>query len=135
MLFLGDNIITDDIAPAIKKFKQGATLFLKKVDDPERFGVAEVNKRGKITNLEEKPKKPRSNLAATGLYIYDNSVFDKIRKVQKSDRGEYEITEVNKLYLEEGTLRSHMLRGEWFDIGTIESLHEASRFMKKRAKR
>ncbi|HEY4516842.1 MAG TPA: sugar nucleotidyltransferase [Candidatus Paceibacterota bacterium] len=135
VLFLGDNIITDDIAPAIKKFKQGATLFLKKVDDPERFGVAEVNKRGKITNLEEKPKKPRSNLAATGLYIYDNSVFDKIRKVQKSDRGEYEITEVNKLYLEEGTLRSHMLRGEWFDIGTIESLHEASRFMKKRAKR
>ena len=135
VLFLGDNIITDDIAPAIKKFKKGATLFLKKVNDPERFGVATVNKRGKITSLEEKPKKPKSDLAATGLYIYDNTVFDKIRKVPASARGEHEITDVNKLYLEEGSLHFHMLRGEWFDIGTIESLHKASMFMKIRSKK
>jgi len=135
VLFLGDNIILDDITPAIKKFKKGGMLFLKKVSDPERFGVATVNKRGKITQLEEKPAKPKSNLAATGLYIYDNTVFKKIRKVQKSERGEYEITDLNKLYLEEGTLHSHMLEKEWFDIGTIESLHEASRFMKRQAKR
>ena len=135
VLFLGDNIILDDIAPAIKKFKKGATVFLKKVSDPKRFGIAEVNKRGKILSLEEKPEKPKSNLAVVGLYIYDNSVFKKIRKVQKSDRGEYEITSVNSMYLEEGRLHSHVLRKEWFDIGTIDSLHEATQFMKKRTKK
>lgn len=135
ILFLGDNIILDDITPAIKKFKRGATLFLKKVHDPKRFGVATVNKRGKITSLEEKPKKPKSNLAVTGLYVYDNTVFDKIRSIAKSGRGEYEITDVNKLYLHEGSLGFHTLRGKWFDVGTIESLHQAARFMKKRAKK
>ncbi len=134
VLFLGDNIIVDDIAPAIKKFKKGATIFLKKVPDPERFGVAEVNRKGAVVSIEEKPLKPKSDLAVAGLYIYDNTVFDKIRKVPKSDRGEYEITSVNALYLEEGTLRSHMLKNEWFDIGTIESLHKASEFMKKRSR-
>jgi glucose-1-phosphate thymidylyltransferase len=131
----GDNIVLDDIAPAIKKFKKGATVFLKKVPHPERFGVATLNKKGRITSLEEKPKKPKSNFAVTGLYIYDNTVFDKIRKAPKSERGEHEITSVNALYLKEGRLRSHMLREEWFDIGTIESLHTAARFMKKCAKK
>jgi glucose-1-phosphate thymidylyltransferase len=131
VLFLGDNIFTEAIAPAIKKFKKGATVFLKEVRDPKRFGIAEV-KRGKVVSLEEKPQKPKSNLAVTGLYVYDNSVFKKIRKISPSARGEYEITDVNKLYLEEGTLHFHMLKKEWFDIGTIESLHTASRFMKKR---
>lgn len=135
VLFLGDNVILDDIAPAIKKFKKGATVFLKKVSDPKRFGVAEVDKKGTILSLEEKPAKPKSNLAVAGLYIYDNTVFKKIRKIPKSDRGEYEITSVNSLYLEEKSLRSHMLRGEWFDIGTIDSLHKATQFMKKRAKK
>mgnify|MGYP001611476921 CR=1 FL=1 len=135
VLFLGDNVILDDIAPAIKKFKKGATIFLKKVPDPERFGVAEVNRRGKVTHIVEKPLQPKSDLAVTGLYIYDNSVFDKIRKVPKSERGEYEITSVNNMYLAEGTLHAHMLEKEWFDIGNIESLHKASQFMKKRAKK
>ena len=134
MLFLGDNIFVDDIAPAVKAFKGGATVFLKKVSDPTRFGIAEVDKKGKIKSLEEKPEKPKSNLAVTGLYIYDHSVFDKIRKIQKSARGEYEITDVNKLYLDEGKLRSAMLKKEWFDIGTIDSLHRASAFMEGRAK-
>jgi len=134
VLFLGDNIFMDDIAPAIKNFKKGATVFLKKVPDPKRFGIAEVNKKGNIVSLEEKPAKPKSNLAVTGLYIYDNSVFDKIRKIPQSDRGEYEITSVNALYLKEGTLRGQTLKQEWFDIGNIEALHKASLFMKKRAK-
>lgn len=134
VLFLGDNIIVDDIAPAVRSFKGGATVFLKKVTDPKRFGIAEVNKKGKIVSIEEKPAKPKSNLAVTGLYIYDNTVFDKIRKIPKSDRGEYEITEVNKLYLEEGTLRASTLKKGWFDIGTIDSLHKASSFMEKLAK-
>ena len=132
LLFLGDNIILDDIAPAVQKFKKGATIFLKRVRNPKRFGVAEV-RHGKITSLEEKPKHPKSDLAAVGLYLYDNTVFKKIHKIKKSDRGEYEITDVNKLYLEEGKLNYHMLKEEWFDIGTIETLHKASRFMKKRS--
>ncbi len=132
VLFLGDNIFLDDIAPAVKQFKKGATVFLKKVPDPKRFGIAEVNGKGKITSIEEKPLKPKSNLAITGLYIYDNTVFDKIGKIPTSERGEYEITSVNALYLKEGALRSHMLKKEWFDIGNIENLHKASQFMKKR---
>jgi glucose-1-phosphate thymidylyltransferase len=132
ILFLGDNIVLDNITPAIKRFKKGATVFLKKVKDPQRFGIATIDKRGKISSLEEKPQKPKSNLAVTGIYVYDNTVFDKIRKIPPSDRGEYEITDVNKLYLEEGALKAHMLKKEWFDIGTIDSLQETSEFMKKR---
>ncbi len=130
VLFLGDNIFLDDITPAIKKFKKGAAVFLKKVRNGKRFGIATV-KRGKIISLEEKPAKPKSDLAVTGLYIYDNTVFKKIHKIPPSERGEYEITDVNKLYLEEGSLHHHILEKEWFDIGTVESLHTASQFMKK----
>ncbi len=133
VLFLGDNIFMDDIAPAIKNFKKGATVFLKEVGDPQRFGVATIDSKGTVTDIEEKPSKPKSNLAVTGLYIYDNTVFKKIRQVPKSKRGEYEITDLNNLYIKEGTLHSHILKKEWFDIGTINSLHEASLFMKHRA--
>ncbi|MDO8561323.1 MAG: sugar phosphate nucleotidyltransferase [bacterium] len=133
VLFLGDNIFMDDISPAIKKFRKGATVFLKEVHDPKHFGIAEVNRKGKIIGLEEKPLKPKSNLAVTGIYIYDNTVFDKIRKIPPSGRGEYEITSVNELYMEAGSLHAHMLDKEWFDIGNIEALHKASLFMKKRA--
>ncbi|KKW15558.1 MAG: Nucleotidyl transferase [Parcubacteria group bacterium GW2011_GWA2_50_10b] len=133
VLFLGDNIIMDNIAPSIKKFKKGASVFLKKVRDPERFGVATIDSKGKVTGIEEKPVKPKSNLAVTGLYIYDNTVFKKIRQIPKSKRGEYEITDLNNLYIKEGTLNSHVLKKEWFDIGTIHSLHEASVFMRKKS--
>ena len=133
VLFLGDNIFVDDIAPAIRNFKKGATIFLKKVPDPKRFGIAETDSKGKIISLEEKPQKPKGDLAVTGLYIYDNSVFEKIRKIPPSARGEYEITSVNALYLAEGALHSHMLKKEWFDIGNIEALHKASVFMEKRS--
>ncbi len=134
ILFLGDNIFTDDIASTVKAFKKGATVFLKKVTTPKRFGVATVDKRGRITGIEEKPQKPKSNLAVAGLYIYDHTVWNKIRQIPKSERGEYEITSVNNLYIKEGALNSKILKKEWFDIGTIESLHKASVFMKRRAK-
>ncbi len=132
VLILGDNIILDDITPAVRAFKKGASIFLKKVPDPKRFGIATLNKRGQVTSLEEKPQKPKSDLAVTGLYIYDDTVFDKIHQITKGDRGEYEITSVNALYLDEGSLKAHMLKEPWFDIGTIESLHKASEFMENR---
>jgi glucose-1-phosphate thymidylyltransferase len=134
VLYLGDNIIEDDITPHIRAFKGGAQVFLKEVDDPWRFGIADV-KRGMVIKIHEKPKKSKSNLAVVGLYIYDRTVFDKIVGQQKSERGEYEITDVNNEYIKDGALRSAVLKKPWFDIGTIESLHEASAFMKRRRKK
>ena len=131
MLFLGDNIITDDLTPAVQNFTSGATVFLKKVKDPERFGVAVTDKKGSILSIEEKPEHPKSNLAVAGVYLYDTSVFEKMIGQPKSARGEYEITYVNNKFIEEGTLTSHTLKKEWFDIGTVESLHRASAYMKK----
>lgn len=130
VLYLGDNIFDDDVATHIKNFKGGAKIFLKEVKDPERFGVAEVDKKGRVISIEEKPKKPKSNLAVTGMYIYDNTVFDKMYNQQKSSRGEYEITYVNNEYVKDREMKSAVLNREWFDIGTIESLLEASIFMK-----
>ncbi len=133
VLWLGDNIIEDDIAPHIRGFKGGATVFLQKVKDPERFGVASI-KNGKVVGIQEKPKKPTSNLAVIGVYVFDNTVFKKMVGKKKSSRGEYEITDVNNEYVKEGTLRAVMLKKKWFDIGTIDSLHEASMHMRKKSK-
>lgn len=133
VLYLGDNIFEDDLSDAIKNFSGGATVFLKKVKDPERFGVAEIEKNGQVKRIVEKPKEPKSNLAVTGVYLYDHTVFEKMIGQPKSDRGELEITYINNLYIEEELLRSHELKKEWFDIGTIESLHQASVFMKNKA--
>lgn len=132
MLYLGDNLIEDDLAPAVREFKGGATVFLKKVRDPERFGVASVT-RGVVTKIIEKPKNPTSHLAVTGVYLYDNTVFNKMIGQPVSKRGEKEITYVNNKYIKEKTLTAHVLRGAWFDIGTIDSLLEASNYMKKHA--
>lgn len=132
ILYLGDNLFEDDISEHIKNFDHGALIFLKAVDDPERFGVAEIGKGGKIISIEEKPKKPKSNMAVTGLYVYDNSVFQKIVDIGPSKRGEHEISDLNNKYLKEGTLKAALLDEEWFDIGTIESLLEASNFMKNK---
>jgi glucose-1-phosphate thymidylyltransferase len=134
VLYLGDNIFMDDIYPAIQNFSGGATVFLKEVSDPKRFGVATVDHTGAVTSIEEKPSQPKSSLAVTGLYIFDNTVFDKIRKIPRSARGEYEITDINNAYLAEQSLRAHRLEHPWFDIGTVDSLHEASTFMQKRAR-
>lgn len=132
ILYLGDNVIEDDISEHVQSFKGGARVFLKQVPDPHRFGIATLNKEGKVVAIEEKPKTPKSDLAVVGLYMYDATVFDKMVNQSKSDRGEYEITYVNNRYIDEGTLESAVLEKEWFDIGTIDSLHEASVYMYKK---
>lgn len=132
VLYLGDNIFVDDLREHIANFKNGATVFLKEVNDPHRFGIAEIDKKGRVVKIVEKPKKPKSNLAVVGVYIYDNSVFNIIKDQPKSKRGEYEITYVNNKYLEKGVLRSVQLKKDWFDVGTPESLLLASNFMKNK---
>lgn len=132
ILYLGDNIIEDDLEPHVRAFKKGATVFLKKVTDPKRFGIASVNSRGKVTKIEEKPLKPKSDLAVVGVYIYDNSVFKKMIGQPSSKRGEKEITWVNNKYIAEGTLRAIELTEDWFDIGTVNSLLDASNYMKRK---
>lgn len=131
-LHLGDNIIEDDISGHVKNFKKGAMVFLKKVKDPKRFGIAKTNAKGIVLGIEEKPEKPKSNLAVIGAYLYDNTVFDKLNGQPKSARGEYEITYVNNKYIKENNLRSAILKKEWFDVGTFDRLLEASVYMKKK---
>ena len=111
-VILGDNTTDANIRPAVEKFKEGAIVFLKKVPDPQRFGVPVFSKKDpkKIIRIEEKPKKPKSSYAVTGLYIYDNRVFDFIRKCKPSARGELEITDVNNFYIKEGKLRWEELK-------------------------
>jgi|JI10StandDraft_1071094.scaffolds.fasta_scaffold35603_7 glucose-1-phosphate thymidylyltransferase len=132
MLYLGDNIIQDDLAPYVEGFTGGATVFLKEVHDPERFGVAELDAHGHIVGIEEKPGKPKSNLAVIGVYLYENAVFKKMIGMEPSDRGEYEITTINSLFCSEGTLNGVVLQKPWFDIGTFDSLLRASQHMKEK---
>lgn len=134
VFILADNIFEDSIKEDIKAFenqKWGARLFLKKIPDPERFGVAEV-KGDKIINIEEKPKKPKSDLAVTGLYMYDSQVFDIIRTLKPSARGEYEITDVNNFYIQKNIATYRVLKGFWSDVGTFESLYKTSQFIARK---
>lgn len=125
---LGDNIIENNICQAVGNFakqKQGAKILLKEVTDAQRFGVAEV--RGHhVVGIEEKPKRPKSNYAVIGIYLYDHTVFQKIRRLKPSGRGELEITDVNNFYIEEGKLTYQVLDGWWTDAGTFESLLRAN---------
>ena len=136
-VMLGDNVIENDISDAVKEFKKqerGARIFLKEVDNPERFGVAEI-KDGTVINIAEKPKKPVSNYAVVGIYMYDSDVFDIIRMLKPSDRGELEITDVNNEYIKRGTMTYSILDGWWTDAGTsFESLFRASRLVRKEIK-
>jgi len=134
ILYLGDNIFLDDVTDYIENFKEGALVFLKEVKDPVRFGIATIDENNNVLEIEEKPKNPKSNLAVTGLYIYDNTVFDKMIGQPKSERGEYEITYINNLYIKEGKLKAVLLQKEWFDAGTFESLLEASNFLRNKYK-
>ncbi|XXM72450.1 glucose-1-phosphate thymidylyltransferase RfbA [Lysinibacillus sphaericus] len=134
-LILGDNIFyghnfTKILEEAVCS-NQGATIFGYQVKDPERFGVVEFDKDRNVISLEEKPLKPKSQYAITGLYFYDNQVVDFAKSIKKSARGEYEITSVNELYLKQGRLRAELLgRGfSWLDTGTHKSLMEASSFI------
>jgi glucose-1-phosphate thymidylyltransferase len=135
VLYLGDNIFEDDISEYVKQFRDGALVFLKEVDDPKRFGVAVLDENNNVLKIEEKPQNPKSNLAVTGLYVYDNSVFDKMIDQPKSERGEYEITYINNLYIKEQKLKAIKLQKEWFDIGTFESLLLASKFYETKNKK
>jgi glucose-1-phosphate thymidylyltransferase len=125
---LGDNIIQYNIAKAVRAFEkqpQGAKILLKEVHDPERFGVAEVE-GDKVLRIVEKPKGPKSNLAVIGIYMYDARVFEIIRTLKPSERGELEITDVNNWYIKDGSMTYDQLQGWWTDAGTFESLHRAS---------
>jgi glucose-1-phosphate thymidylyltransferase len=125
---LGDNIIERDIRQAAETFEaqeSGAHILLKEVPDAERFGVAEVS-GGKVVGIEEKPNRPKSNYAVTGIYMYDASVFDKIHTLVPSRRGELEITDVNNAYIREGNMTFSYLEGWWTDAGTFDSLLRAA---------
>ncbi|EOG5375793.1 glucose-1-phosphate thymidylyltransferase RfbA [Cronobacter turicensis] len=134
-LVLGDNIfyghdLPKQLGHAVSQ-ESGATVFAYHVNDPERYGVVEFDKTGKAISLEEKPTEPKSNYAVTGLYFYDNDVVEMAKSLQPSARGELEITDINRLYLEQGRLAVAMMgRGyAWLDTGTHQSLIEASNFI------
>lgn len=125
---LGDNIFEKSLKPYIDRFrrqKKGARVLLKRVDDPHRFGVASVAK-GRITGIVEKPKKPATRLAVTGVYMYDERVFDIVKTLKPSRRGELEITDVNNAYVKAGAMQYDVLSGWWTDSGTFESLLRAN---------
>jgi glucose-1-phosphate thymidylyltransferase len=136
-VILGDNVFQGSFSRAVQEFETdaeyGCYLFLKKVPDPERFGVAEVDGTGRILSIEEKPQEPKSDLCVTGLYFYDGDVFQRIRNVVEtvgySDRGELEITDVNNLYVKNGKARSIVLDGFWSDAGKFETLLKCSNFV------
>ena len=135
VVILGDNIFEEDLRPHVTSFKRGACIFLKQVKDPRAFGVAVIKNR-KLVGIEEKPKKPKSNYAQTGVYFYDNRVFEIIKRLKPSGRGELEITDVNNQYLAWGELDYKILKGFWMDAGMdVESLFEASCKMAELAKR
>ncbi|OGV92183.1 spore coat protein [Microgenomates group bacterium RIFCSPLOWO2_01_FULL_47_10] len=129
-VILGDNTTDEDISEPVKNFNDGATIFLKKVIDPERFGNPEFDKAdpAKIIHITEKPTQPLSDYAVTGLYLYDHTVYDKIRQLKPSGRGELEITDINNAYLAEGKLTWAELKGFWSDAGTFHSLYRSGRY-------
>ncbi len=133
-VILGDNTTDSNIASAVKNFKTGATIFLKTVIDPERFGnpVFSKSQPQRIETIVEKPQKPFSPYAVTGLYIYDNTVFQKINTLKPSGRGELEITDINNAYLKEGRLSWIELKGYWSDAGTFHSLFRSNRYWAKK---
>src|SRR3974390_1895028 len=132
---LGDNIIEGSVREAADQFRrqpQGAHILLKEVHDAERFGVAEVA-GGKVVGIEEKPSRPKSNYAVTGIYMYDASVFQKIHTLVPSGRGELEITDVNNAYIREGNMTFSFLKGWWTDAGTFDSLLRAANLVAQSA--
>lgn len=136
-VILGDNVFEDDLSKAMRNFEKqecGAKVFLKQVHDPHRFGVAEMN-NGKILSIEEKPKQPKSNFAVTGIYMYDGRVFDIVKTLKPSGRGELEITDVNNFYIKEGTMSYETLNGWWTDAGTFDSLLRANMLVAEKHKK
>lgn len=138
VVMLGDNILEDDIAPAVRQFqaqRKGAKIFLKTVDDPRSFGVAEIS-GDRVTSIIEKPKDPKSNYAVIGLYLYDEQVWDAVKTLKPSARGELEITDVNNFYVQQGTMSFEILKGWWGDGGeSFDSLLLAGNLVAERARR
>ncbi|MFD0694210.1 sugar phosphate nucleotidyltransferase [Paenibacillus sp. GCM10027628] len=128
LVLLGDNLFEESLSDYVKQFElqpEVAKVFLKQVEDPRQYGVP-VMDEGQITRIEEKPEHPLSSYCVTGIYMYDSSVFDMIRLIKPSERGELEITDVNNLYAAKGILTYHILTGWWIDAGTFPSWFEAS---------
>ncbi len=132
IMILGDNIFEDDFSAEIKNFKGGGKVFAKKVPDPERFGVVQFDENGRAIRIEEKPKEWISDYALTGLYIYDSRVVEIAKKVKPSARGELEITDIHNWYLKRGELEVAMVKGEWIDAGTFDSLLQAQLLAKEK---
>jgi len=128
---LGDNIYFDTLAPVMQKFEKGGHIFLKEVPDPERFGVVEVE-GDKVSAITEKPLEPKSNYAQTGCYLFDKRCFDVIRELKPSPRGELEITDVARWYMDQDELTYSILEDEWVDAGTFESLFKAAQLVRER---
>ena len=130
VVILGDNIFEDDITPYVQSFmnqSSGAKILIKEISDPERFGVPEL-RDGKIISIEEKPKQAKSNFAVTGIYMYGSEVFDIVKTLKPSGRGELEIADVNNAYIRKSTLTYDILKGWWTDAGTPESLLKSNMF-------
>lgn len=129
-VILGDNTTDADISDAVSSFSEGAFIFLKKVPDPKRFGIAEFDQNDgqKIIKIHEKPENPLSDMAVTGLYMYDSNVFEIVKQIHPSDRGELEITDVNNAYIEKGKLGWAELNGFWADAGTFETLYNVNKY-------
>lgn len=130
-VILGDNIYTDTFSKEIQNFSEGSKVFLKSVKDPERFGVAELSENNAVVRIEEKPIHPKTSYAVTGLYLYDSTLFSKIQNLSKSSRGEYEISDINQMYIDEQKMQSSFVSGEWTDAGTHDSLFTASQIIRK----
>lgn len=135
-VILGDNLFEHDFKKAVSGFTGGAKGFFKKVSDPRRFGVPAFSKDNKqIIRIEEKPKNPKSSFAQTGFFIFDENIFSFIKALKPSARGELEVTDAINRYVRDGKLSFEIIKGEWLDAGTIDSLFTASSFMRKKAKK
>lgn len=136
-VILGDNTTDADISPQIRNFIDGCLVFFQKVPDPKRFGVPIFNPKNKqeIIAVEEKPKNPKSNLAQTGLYIYDHTVFERIKTLKPSGRGELEVTDLNNSYIADKKFHWAKLKGFWTDAGTFDTLFKANKFWAKKSLR
>ena len=137
VVILGDNIFEASLRDAVRRYREqgeGAKIFLKQVDDPERFGVPELD-GDRVVRIVEKPKNPPSSYAVTGIYMYDSRVFDIVKTLRPSGRGELEITDVNNRYIEWGAMTYEVLEGWWTDAGTFESLYRASTLVREARRR
>ncbi|MBI2355838.1 MAG: NTP transferase domain-containing protein [Candidatus Doudnabacteria bacterium] len=132
-MILGDNIFEDDMSETIRNFRSGGHIFAKKVPDPERFGVVKFDENMNAVKIEEKPKEYLSDYAITGLYLYDNRVVEAAKQAKPSARGELEITELHNWYLAKGELKVDIVKGEWIDAGTFETLYKATQLARKKS--